>query len=70
MRLSATEKFTLNVGLGTFMLCIALIIMIIYGWIANVVDIIHTLNGPINALFVARIAGVFVAPLGAILGYF
>ncbi len=63
-------KSLVNAGLGAFILYFVLVIAFIFGWIMNIIDIIHTLHGPINAMFIARIAGVFVAPLGAILGYF
>lgn len=39
-----------------------------YGWIENVVKIVH--GGETLALFVVRCIGIFVAPLGAVLGYF
>jgi hypothetical protein len=41
----------------------------VIGWIINVFRIIGGLNDPINGMFIFRIVGVFVAPLGAILGY-
>lgn len=39
------------------------------GWIANIVKIVSTLGDVLTGLFIARCIGVFVAPLGAILGY-
>jgi hypothetical protein len=43
----------------------------IYGWIANVVKIIFSLGDPtVTPLWLARIVGVFFAPLGAALGFF
>ncbi len=40
------------------------------GWILNVWDIFKAVSNPITGLFILRCVGVFVAPLGAILGYF
>lgn len=40
------------------------------GWIANVVKLVGMLEGSITAMFVARVVGIFVAPLGSILGFF
>ena len=39
------------------------------GWIANVVKLVGPLGGDITAMFVARVVGVFAAPLGAVLGF-
>ncbi|HET8688447.1 MAG TPA: hypothetical protein VFM18_17690 [Methanosarcina sp.] len=41
----------------------------IVGWINNIVVIFHTASDPITGVFILRIAGIFLAPLGAILGY-
>lgn len=40
-----------------------------YGWISNIVTIWHTMDNPVTAKFVLRCIGIFVAPIGAILGY-
>lgn len=40
------------------------------GWIANIVKFIGEISGPITALFIGRIVGIFMAPLGAVLGFF
>lgn len=42
----------------------------ILGWCMNILALIGSVGGPLNAMFVARCIGAFVAPLGAILGYF
>jgi hypothetical protein len=40
------------------------------GWIANLVKFFYMLDGAVTAMFIARLVGVFVAPLGSLLGYF
>ena len=40
------------------------------GWIWNVVKIVQSDFAVITGMFIARCIGVFVAPLGAVLGYF
>jgi len=40
------------------------------GWIANIVKLVDMLDGDVTAMFIARIVGIFAAPLGAVLGYF
>ena len=39
------------------------------GWIANIVKLIGMDFGSITGMLIARAAGIFVAPLGAVLGF-
>jgi len=38
-------------------------------WIANIVKLINMGFADINGMFVARAIGIFVAPLGSVLGF-
>ena len=49
---------------------IAVLLAALYGYIANVISWFGMLDGPLSAMFIARIVGFLLAPLGAILGYF
>lgn len=40
------------------------------GWIMNIAAIVHSDFGSVTPLLVLRFIGVFVVPLGTILGYF
>lgn len=40
------------------------------GWIANIVKFVGLLGGPLETWFFARLVGIVVAPLGALLGWF
>jgi hypothetical protein len=51
------------------LLYLALIAAFIYGWIANIVSIAHSDLSTLTGMLILRVAGIFVAPLGAILGY-
>ena len=42
----------------------------VVGWIMNIVTIAHANFNEITGMFILRIIGIFVAPLGAVLGYF
>ena len=42
----------------------------VVGWVMNIFDIVAAVSDPITAMFILRCVGIFVAPLGAILGYF
>ena len=43
---------------------------LLIGWIANIVKIVGSDFGHITGMLVVRVIGIFVAPLGAILGFF
>ncbi len=53
-------------GFGIFM--IALVIAGLGGWIANIVKLIG-MDFVVSGMLIARAVGIFVAPLGAVLGY-
>jgi hypothetical protein len=63
---SVQDKLTV----GTALLAITVVVGFAYGYIANIVNIIH---GPAlsawGGIQVLEVIGVFVAPLGALLGY-
>lgn len=42
----------------------------IVGWIMNIVDLVGTSFDPLTAIAVLRVVGIFVFPLGAVLGIF
>lgn len=55
---------------GTTAVVLAVLYLILFGaWIANLVKFIGILDNPVGAMFVARLVGLFVAPLGALLGF-
>lgn len=49
---------------------LALILCFAYGWISNIVKLIDSNFDPLIGMVVARGIGIFVAPLGAVLGFF
>lgn len=48
---------------------VVLLILGAGGWIANVVKILGTEFADFNGMFIARCIGVFLAPLGVVLGF-
>lgn len=40
------------------------------GWVMNIVEIVNGDFSPLTGMMVARVAGVFIPPIGAVLGYF
>ena len=66
----AKIRVSSNGGVGAFLFFLAVISVAIGGWIANLVKLIGMLDGGVTAMFIARIVGVFAAPLGSVLGFF
>ena len=42
----------------------------VFGWGWNIVKVAHTCCAVIDGMLIVRIIGIFIAPLGAILGFF
>ena len=42
----------------------------VYGWVANIITLWHSNFSEITGVLVLRTIGIFVAPLGIVLGYF
>ncbi len=63
--MSFLEKFT--IGYALFIITLAILVVI--GWVMNIIDLV-TWKAEITAEFIIRVAGIFVPPLGAIMGWF
>jgi hypothetical protein len=48
---------------------IAAVIAAIVGWVLNIVQLFGMADGGITGTFVLKAIGIFVAPLGAVLGW-
>lgn len=59
-----------DVGWVAILVYLGILLGLVVGWIANIVGIVHTIGDPITGLFIARLVGTVVFPLGGILGYF
>jgi hypothetical protein len=54
---------------GFILVIILLAVLAGIGWIMNIVDITHEFVWPPTGMLVLRLVGIFVAPLGAVLGW-
>lgn len=45
-----------------------IVIAMLVGWVANIVQIVHTISDPITGLFILKCVGILVAPVGGVLG--
>ena len=57
-----------NTAMGVF-LYLALLILLLGGWVMNLVEIVNYDFASITGMIILRIAGIFIAPLGAVLGW-
>lgn len=55
---------------GAILVWGGLALLIGFGWGLNIVELAGTSFSPITGLAILRVIGVFIPPLGAILGYF
>ena len=58
-------KFILSMGIVGIVGAILLTI----GWVMNIVTLFHHANDPVTVMTILRAVGIFVAPLGGVLGY-
>jgi hypothetical protein len=58
-----------NTSNAAAIIWLTIVIALCYGWIANVITIAQSDFSTFTGMLILRIAGIFVAPLGAILGY-
>jgi hypothetical protein len=54
---------------GLYLGFISIVILGCTGWVMNIVQLIRW-HGDVTALFIIKIVGAFIAPIGAVLGWF
>jgi Na+/melibiose symporter-like transporter len=54
---------------GCLLSFLAIVVGAAIGWIMNIVKIFAALNDPLTGLFVGRVIGVFVFPIGCVAGW-
>ncbi len=55
--------------LSIFAAQIGIAIAAIVGWVMNIITIAHSSFDVLTGMLILRIVGIFVGPLGAVLGY-
>lgn len=55
---------------GAILLYGTIVLLIGVGWVLNIIELAGMSFEPITGLAVLRVIGVFIPPLGAVLGYF
>lgn len=64
---STVDRGVITIGISAVLI---ISLLLIGGWIWNAVKLIGMLDGDITAMFIARVAGVFIPPFGGLLGFF
>ena len=59
----------MNSSLIALILYVAIIVAIVYGWIMNIVALAHMNLTDVTGMLILRVVGIFMAPLGTVLGY-
>lgn len=58
-------KTVMSLGIGWIVVVLALMV----GWVMNIVTLVQHANDPVTTMTVLRAVGIFIAPLGGVLGY-
>jgi hypothetical protein len=56
-------------GIVYYVTCLLIFVFALYGWVSNILILWNSFDSPLTAKMIVRIAGIFVTPLGIILGY-
>ena len=63
-------KKKVSLGLVPFLVLLAFLVSMFVGWCMNVYQLFQMIGQPLGTEFALRIVGVFVAPMGSIMGLF
>lgn len=69
MRMVPDEKQPVYFILTMYLVYFCVFITLGFGWAMNVMTIWHTSDLPLTAKFILRVVGIFVFPIGGILGF-
>jgi len=57
------------IGVGILIYLLAFLALAL-GWVMNVVTLFYHVNDPVTGMTVMRAVGIFIVPMGGVLGYF
>lgn len=61
--------FFASLGVIGILAYLLLIVLMVWGWLLNIFGVIAMIDGGFTALFALRIIGIFLVPVGGILGW-
>ncbi len=59
----------IKVGLFTWLMILTVVILGFAGWVMNIMTIAGSNFNDLTGLLVLRVVGIFIAPMGAVLGW-
>ena len=63
-------KRKINLSLPLYLAFVVFVLTMFGAWVANIVKLVGTdLDSAIDVEFILRIVGIFVAPLGSVMGF-
>ena len=65
MKMSSSEQG----AIGAALIWLAILCAAAYGWVMNIVQLYHSSFSEITGQLILRVIGIFVAPLGSVMGY-
>jgi len=63
------SKFAERSAFGASIFVILLMLAVIWGWVANIIKLVGMDMTSITGMLVVRVAGIFVPPLGSVVGF-
>jgi hypothetical protein len=55
---------------AAYLIPFAIVLALVVGWVMNIITLVDADFANITGLLVLRVIGIFIAPLGGVLGYF
>jgi hypothetical protein len=55
---------------AAYLIPVAIVLALVVGWVMNIITLVDADFANITGLLVLRVIGIFIAPLGGVLGYF
>lgn len=65
MKMSSSEAG----AIGAALIWLVIVVAAVYGWVMNIIQLYHSSFNDITGQLILRVVGIFVAPLGAVMGY-
>jgi hypothetical protein len=64
------EASKVKIGVVTMLIIFGMIVAGLVGWVMNIFGIAHSDFNNVDGMLILRVIGVFMFPIGAVVGYF
>jgi hypothetical protein len=59
-----------NASIAAVSVWVIFVVLLLIGWVMNIIDLFYSAAGEVTALFILRVLGVIIPIIGAYLGWF